>query len=256
MIQEIKDKLLWRATIIENLSSLIKSCSRGNSDQLSLFEDIKSEMIHLKIPEDVDYEEMINKEANVLGVSLTYNIQDKYVLHSKKFCNHTLRSIDELSISSDKLVFIAKIDNIEYRVSSSGNNYAKIFWKDYDSITRMYLFGKTYQKFISKAFKGQYYLCEAIYNKDNESLSMVKFKAINEIEIKDYVSVIELSIDDIRLIPELRSYVFKNMIGSDYDLIFNFKDTKFKAPYKINFNEDNYLDIRDLITNLSVKNNG
>jgi DNA polymerase III alpha subunit len=253
MNDDIKDKLLWRATIIENSESLIKSCSRINKNQLSLFEEVKNDAVELKSPQDLNYDLMVEKEVDVLGVALTYNIQDKYILHTKRFCNHTLRSINELMVDEGRIVFIAKINDIEYRTSMAGNNYAKIFWKDFDSTTRMYLFGDMYQKLISKAFKGRYYLCECSYNKDKDSLNIVNFKAIEELEIKEYINEIVLVVDDPEKLPELRNYVWKNMIGDEYKLTFLYKGVEFSAPYKIKFSEENYLDIKDLITNINVK---
>lgn len=254
MNQLIKDKLLWRATIIENSESLVKSCSRNDRNQLSLFDDVKHETVSLKIPEELDNDLWIQKESDTLGVSLAYNIQDRYILHSKRFCTHTLRTIDQLVESNEKVIFIAKIEKIEYRVSLAGNNYAKVYFKDYDSEVRMYLFGEFYQRLISRAFKGRYYLCEASYNKDKDSLSVINLKAIEELEIADYVSTIILSIEDPEDIVELRNYVFSKMIGSQYNLVYLYKGDEFKAPYKINFTEENYCDIKDLIINLNVRN--
>ena len=254
MNQTIKDKLLWRATIVENSESLIKSCSRNDKNQLSLFESVKNETVSLNVPEDINYEALIEKEVDILGVALTYNIQDRYVLYYKKFCNNTLRSINELTETSNGLIFIAKISDIEYRVSGAGNNYAKIWWKDDDSTTRMYLFGDAYQKLISKAFKGRYYLCEASYNKDKESLNIVRFRAIEDLDLADYITTILIYVEDPESIVELRNYVFSKMIGSTYDLIYVYKGDEFKAPYKINFTEENYCDIKDLIINLNVRN--
>lgn len=254
MNQKIRDELLWRATIVENSESLIKSCSRNNKNQLSLFAETKNETINLKEPQDVNYEELLQREVDLMGVALTYNIQDRYILHSKRFCNNTLRSINELSESQGKIVFIAKIDAIEYKTSLSGNNYARILWKDSDSETRMFLFGEQYQKLISKAFKGRYYLCECSYNKDKESLLIVNFKAIEDIEIADSVSTIILDIKDPESMVLLRGYVFSRMIGSQYDLILQYKGSEFNAPYKINFTEENYCDIKELINNLTVRN--
>ena len=252
MNQEIKDKLLWRATIIENSESLIRSCSRNDKAQLSLFEETKHETITLEIPE-INPEDWVRKESDVLGVSLTYNIQDRYILHSKRFCNSTLRSINELTESGDKLIFIARIDEIEYRKSLAGNNYARINWKDYDSEAKMFLFGDKYQKLISRAFTGRYYLCECLYNKDKESLSIVNFKAIEDIIIEDSVSTIMLEVENPYLIAELRNYIFKKMIGTQYNLVFLYKGDKIEAPYKINFTEENYCDIKELIINIYVK---
>lgn len=250
----IRDKLLWRATIVENSESLIKSCSRNNKDQLSLFAETKNETIDLKTPENINYEQILQREVDLMGVSLTYNIQDKYILHSKRFCNNTLRSINELSESQGKIVFIAKIDTIEYCTSQAGNNYARVLWKDYDSECRMFLFGEQYQKLISKAFKGRYYLCECSYNKDKESLSIVNLKAIEDIEIADSISTIVLSVkDDVESVISIRNYVFTKMIGSQYDLVFVYKGAENKAPYKINFTEENYCDIKEFINDLTVR---
>lgn len=253
MNQQIKDTLLWRATIVENSESLIKSCSHNNKDQLSLFADIKNETIVLNVPDNIDNEQLIQKEVDVLGVALTYNIQDRYILHSKRYCNNTIRSINELTESQGKLIFIAKINDIEYKTSLAGNNYARVSWRDYDSEATMFLFGDQYQKLISKAFKGRYYLCECSYNKDKESLSVVNFKAIEEIEIAENISTIILSVkDDIESIVSLRGYIFNKMIGSQYNLIFIYKGQENKAPYKINFTEENYCDIKEFINDLTV----
>lgn len=260
MNQQIRDELLWRATIVENAESLIKSCSRNNKDQLSLFSENKNETIELKIPDLVNYEDWIQKESDVLGVALTYNIQDKYILHSKRFCNNTLRSINQLSESQGGIIFIAKIDQIEYKTSLLGNNYARISWKDYDSECNMFLFGDMYQKLISKAFKGRYYLCECSYNKDKESLSIINFRPIEDISIEQYVQTIVLETKTKDDIFNLRNYIFKNMIGSKYNLVFKVREygntadgDEFKAPYKINFTEENYCDIKRFINDLTVR---
>lgn len=255
MNQQIRDNLYDRAVTLENLESIMKSCSNKNSSQLSLFDDVKKETISLKIPENVNYDEMIQKEVDVLGVSLTYNIQDRYILHSRRFCNHTLRTINELTESQDRIVFIGRLDEIEYKKSLAGNNYARITWKDYDSECRMFLFGDSYQKLISRAFKNRYYLCECSYNNDKNSLSIANFRPIEDININEYITTIILEPKTKEHIFQLRDYIFSNMIGGEYNLIFNMDeyDSEFAAPYKIRFTEENYCDIKDLIKNINVR---
>lgn len=253
MNQQIRDNLYDRAVMLENLESIMKSCSNKNSSQLSLFDDISKETISLKMPENVNYDEMIQKEVDVLGVSLTYNIQDRYILHSRRFCNHTLRTINELTESQDRIVFIGRLDDIEYKKSLAGNNYGRIIWRDYDSECRMFLFGDSYQKLISRAFKNRYYLCECSYNNDKNSLSIVNFRPIEDINIEEYVSTIIIEPKDKYHIFSLREYVFGNMIGGGYNLIFLYEGQELVAPYKVRFTEENYCDIKDLIKNINVR---
>lgn len=254
MNQQIRDSLLERETILENIESIMKSCSNKNTSQLSLFEDVKTETISLKIPENVNYDELIQKEVDVLGISLTYNLQDRYILHSRRFCNHTLKTIEELTSNENRIVFIAKIDDIEYKKSLLGNNYARITWKDYDSEATMFLFGDNYQKLISRAFKGRYYLCECNYNNEKNSLSIVNFRPIEDINIEEYISTIIIEPKDKYHIFSLREYVFSNMIGGGYNLIFLYEGQELVAPYKVRFTEENYCDIKDLIKTINVRN--
>lgn len=253
MNQEIQDKLFWRATIVENAGKIIGSSNKSNKAQLSLFDEIKEETIQLSSPVNIDYEDWIQKEINVLGISLTYNIQDKYILHTKRFCNSTLRDIETLKKDLKGLIFIAKLKDIKYRTSQSGNSYAKLIWSDSDILMRMYLFGDNYKKLIPDCIKGKYYLAQCSFNSSNGNSSLDKLKCLDDIDIKQYVNTIILEVGLIDNIPELRHYVWNNMIGSDFDLIFKYKDKEFKAPYKIKFNEDIYLDIKELINNLEAK---
>lgn len=253
MNQEIRDKLLWRATICENAGKIVNSSNKMDKRQLSLFDEVKSETVSLSIPEDIDYEDWIQKEINALGISLTYNIQDKYILHSTRFCNTTLRDIETLKVDSKDLLFIAKLKDVEYRTSQSGNSYAKLIWSDSDILMRMYLFGDNYKKLIPNCIKGKYYLAQCSFNSSNGNSSLDKLKCLDDISITEYINTIILTVEIPEHITELRHYVWNNMIGSDYDLIFKYKDEEFKAPYRIKFNEDIYLDIKQLINNLEVK---
>lgn len=253
MNQEIKDKLLWRATIFENAGGIINSSNKTDKRQLSLFDEVKSETISLSVPENIDYEEWVQKEINVLGISLIYNIQDKYILYFKRFCNTNLREIEALKVDSKELIFIAKLKDIEYKTSKAGNSYAKIVWFDGDILMRMYLFGDNYKKLIGDCIKGKYYLAQCSFNSSNGNSSLDKLKCLDQIDISKYINTIQITVNKPESIVELRDYIWKNMIGSDFNLIFIYKNQEFKAPYKIKFNEDNYLDIKNLIINLDVK---
>ena len=47
MNEEIKSKLEWRATIVENIDKLVKYGSNINHNQLSLFSDNNKDTIHM-----------------------------------------------------------------------------------------------------------------------------------------------------------------------------------------------------------------
>lgn len=251
---KIKETIDYRALILENTETLIKSCSKKNIGQLSLFgEEQTKETIALKQPDNVDTEYYFEKESEVLGICLTYNMQDKYILHSKRFCNSSVRLINELTETKNNLVFIAKISDIEYKTSMMGNNYARIKFRDYDSELQAFLFGESYKNLISTAYKGRYYICECFYNNEKQSVSIVNFKPIEEVDILSFINTIILEVSDKYKIFELRDFIWNNMIGSDYDLIFSYDGEQFRAPYKIRFNEEIYQNLKPLIKDINVR---
>jgi len=253
MNENIKSTLEWRATILENSDSLIKSSGKKNVNQLSLFAEVESETISLKVPETVDYDLMLEKEANVLGLALTYSIQDRYILHSQRFCNSNIKTIAELTTDVKQLLFIAKLDKIDYKQSINGNSYGRLFLKDTDSEITAYLFGDNYVKIIPSLFKRRYYLIKASYKAENNSLIVSDAKEINDIQITDYVKTIVIEIREPEAIVKLRNYIFQNMIGSEYSLVFLYNDQEIMAPYKIRFDAEHYSTIKPWINNIEAR---
>lgn len=258
MNDQIKQELLNRVTIVNNLDNLVKYGNnfKKNLQQFSLFGD--SIEIKPQIPqaEYINYDEIIAKEKDILGVCLTYNIFDRYYLVKKRFCNNTISSLNEMTESCPTgIMLLASVDDIEYRKSMSGNNYAKITIQDHNDSCKAYLWGKYYQNNISKIFKNQIYLIELGYKKDNESIFIVNIRKVEDIDPKDFISELALEIDKSNVI-KVREYVFNNMfkgIQGDYNLIFRYTGVDSIAPYKVSFSESDYLYLKDLVINIEIK---
>jgi len=254
----IKSKLSDRAQIIGNLDNLIKHGNelKKSASQLSLFgssNEAKPQMVEI---EHVDFNKMIEGEKNALGICLTYDIFDKHVLIRKRFCNHTIRTFNELTESRPTgIMLIASVSDIDYRKSLSGNNYAKITLQDHNSSCIVYLWGQIYQSYISRVFKNRIYLVELGYNKDTDSAFIINIKSIEDIQPQDHISSIILYIDEMKNVVKVRGYIFDNMLRfeqSFYNLVFNYKGDEIHPKYKISFTEQDYLYLKELITNIGV----
>ncbi len=253
MNDEIKSKLEWRATIIDNSDKLIKHGSSKFNNQFSLFEDDNKASIKLDPPKDINYKDILDKETNVLGVNLTYNIFDRHILVNKRFCNSTIRTVVELTEDANKLIFLAVVKDIEYKKSAAGNNYAKILLQDHDSSVSAFLWGDFYKRKISSVFKDRIYLVEVNYNDKNNSTSIVNIRDVNEVNPEEYISTIIFHLDKLEDAPKVIPYIHAKMFGSRYALKFKFDGDIFIPQYKINFCEEDYLYLKNFITDLTVE---
>lgn len=255
MNQEIISTLNERNIILSNLDSLIKhgNDSKKNKNQLSLFGGQESFKPKLSEPENTNYQDLLDKEKDTLGVCLTYNIFDRHILLVKRFCNNTVRSLNEMTESKQSgIVLIAQITDFKFKKSKAGNNYAKITIQDHNSSAEAYIWGDIYKKHISSLFKGQIYLIELGYNKDNESVFILNIKDVRDIDPKDYVSKIILHLNNFRDAVLVRPYTFK-MWGSDYALDFNYNGQIINAPYRINMTEEHFSYLKQHITDIEVE---
>lgn len=250
---EIKSTLHWRATILANAERLIKYGSQADNSQLSLFGNDNKQFVKLEEPQEVDYNDILDKEKDVLGVNLIYNVFDRYILIAKRFCNNTVRSLVEKTESASGIAFLAMVTDIEYKKSGAGNNYAKIYLRDNDSTIRVYLWGDVYRKNISRIYKNKIYLVEVNYNKEKDTTSITNIKDVEEIEIERFVKSLTIYLDDARSAVLAKFYIDNKMFGSQYNLYFNYNDEVFKAPFKINFNEENYLYLKNIILDIGVE---
>jgi len=258
MNNQIRDVLSNRVTIVENIDNLVKYGNdfKKNLQQLSLFGNSIEAKPKLSEINNINYYEAVTKEKNILGICLTYNIFDKYFLIKKRFCNNTISSLNEMTEDCPSgIILLSSINDIEYRTSLAGNKYAKLQLQDYDSSCGVYLWGSAYQKNISKIFKDRIYLIELGYNKDNESVFIINIRPVDDINPQEYISTIILGIDKSNTV-KTREYVFKNMFmgtTGDYNLIFRYSEVDYAAPYKIIFNEEHYLYLKDLNINIEIQ---
>jgi len=255
MNQEILDKLRHRAIIINNIDGLNSYglSFNKNKQQLSLFGDAVESKISLVESNDINYGELIEKEKDSLGVYLTYNPFDEFILVNKKYCNNTIESLLDVANDCKKgIILLARIIEVKYKKSAAGNSYAKVIIGDSTGNYMVYLWGKDYSKLIKDIFKDQIYLIELGFIKDGNTFFVVNIKEARNIDIEKYVKEICLQIEDPENIPIVREYIFSNMIGSQYSLSFIHNGEKYDAPYRINFTSDDYYYLKDYITNLKI----
>jgi DNA polymerase-3 subunit alpha len=257
MRQDVLDKLASRATVLNNIDGLVSYGLNFNKNkqQMSLFEDVVESKMSLNIPENIEYEKLLEQEKDVLGVYLTHNPFDDFILVRKKFCNNTIEGL--LDVQDDcksGIVLIARINEVKKKHSKAGNQYSKLMIGDSSSNFMVYLWGDKYNKLSPHIFNNNIYLIELGFRKDGNTFFVVNMKNLNSFDISRFVKKIIMHISDVEDIPKTREYIISNMIGNTYNLSFVFGGEIFDAPYKINFNGDNYNYLKNYITDLRVSN--
>lgn len=251
--EHLKNIYDWRATILSQSENLVAHFSKINSSQMSLFPISEDESFEMGKPKDIDYEKIAEQEFKVLGICLSYNPFDQFILQRLRFCNSNISDIANIIEDNDNIIFIAKVDEIEYLTSKYGNFYAKITFKDAESSVQIYLFGDMYKRYIGSIYKNKYYLIKSSYDAKTQRISVLSIKNICDIEMSEYISEIKLHLGlDIRNIILVKEYVGIKMFGNSFDLVFIYEGIEYKHPLKINFTTENYLDIKDYIESISI----
>ena len=247
MNNDINRILYNRAKIVQNIDRIISSSKHNNigNGQLSLFEDdIIDVAIAMEEPEDFDPMKMINAEREALGFNILYSQFDDYFAVQCRYCNSTILSLVDDQIEHKTL--LASIKSIEYKVSQYGNKYAKIVFSDTTGEERMYLFGKLYEKMISKCFIDKIYLLTVRQSSiDKNKLDIINFMLANEIEdVCKSTKTIQISTQAIKL-PELRIYIHSYMMGNgqNIEVFVEELNLSYKLSTKVQIDNDNLLEM-------------
>lgn len=233
----IKEKLNHRQVLIDNISAVYDSTKKKDSNQLSLFDEVVNKP-ELELKSDINYLELLRREKENLGLSITYNVLLEYELVKLKHCNITINEIFKLKEDKKDLIFIAELSSVKNMIAkSSGNKYTKLYFEDNTDVQEFYLFGKYYKNLLNQCFTNNYYIVKCNYNYDRQSAFVTKIENLNSFDIKKYVSKITIGCNKSQIFS-LRDYVFKHMIGSDYELYFNIDNVKIKAPYNVKINPE------------------
>jgi DNA polymerase III alpha subunit len=248
MNNEVEKILYERAKLVQNLDRIITSYKRNSSigGQLSLFaEDHVDIEISLDEPVNFSAIEMAIAEREVLGFSMLYSQFDEYYMVQCRYCNSNIASLLMDAESTGNMTLLAEIKSIDYHISQYGNKYAKIVFSDQTGEDRMYLFGKLYEKMISKCFVGRIYLLTVKKSDDTTKIDIVNFMLANEIPDVSETSK-ELHVTTISdNLPELRMYLKSYMMGDKTSVSVHLTDLNIKIPNagKILIDNENLLEM-------------
>jgi DNA polymerase III alpha subunit len=246
MNNEVKLILYNRAKLIQNMDRIVNSTKKSNSafGQLSLFEEEHVDIeIALQEPENFNALEMALAEGEVLGYNLLYSQFDEYFDIQCRYCSGTISNL--LSIASkEKLTVLAEIRDIEYNISQYGNKYAKIRFADHSGQEVIYLFGRLYERMISKCFIGKIYLLTVTQSEDKK-VDIINFMPANDIKnISDSCKTLHVTITSEHL-PELRLYLKSYMMGNNQSVIVHVSDlgVEIPLPYRVKIDNENLLEM-------------
>jgi DNA polymerase III alpha subunit len=236
-----------RQILLDNVGDLHNKYKNHNPNQLSLFDNKENEINELQLKSNVNFNDLLNKEKEVLGICISYNRLIPYSLIRSKICNTNIGNVFDNKKNNDNLKFIGNLSSIKHMTAkSSGNKYAKLFFEDETGVYEFYLFGEQYKKYIQSTFTDRIYMVKATYKLDRGSAFVTKLIEADRLDISKIISNIYIEISSTEKAIKIREYVYKNMIGKDYNLYYRFFEKEIKAPYKIKINN---LIVEELINN-------
>ena len=162
-----------RLKIVHNAAKLVKyggdEQKSAGIGQMSLFQDAemssKPEMDDFD--DEVDLLQMSLKEAELIGVQLTYDIMQKYLIHYKTYVTHSIQEINELVQNAGNIVTIGMVTSLVFNTGASGKPYIKMIISDKGYDMTIYINGKNYDKFKTLFKNHKVYMFSLIKNTKN-----------------------------------------------------------------------------------------
>lgn len=254
----LKTIMYGRAKIASNLDKIISSAKKSKSlhGQLSMF-DTPSESdqveVSLSEPEDFNPYAVAAKEEELLGYALSYSIFEEYEYVNCKFCNSNLYDLLQSAETGRKTILL-RILEIESRISSYGNQYAKILFGDQTGSERLYLTGKIYRNMFSRCHVGEVYLL-TIETRQDLSLEIVNMMMAKDALSRTNFTSVSI-ICNVAQIPSVRMYTKVFMMGDSETVIVYVSNGDDMIPVysgKIKADRDNLVELRKMGVKVILK---
>ena len=243
----VEATLYDRAKLLHNLEKIVSSASKNkqkHAGQMSLFgEDETYTEVTLEEPPRFNPLEISEMEREVLGISLLYSEYEPYETIRCRYCDSTLTEIFGTEFEGNK-TFLAKLTEIDHRVSNFGNPFAKLRFTHDGTESRMYLFGNLYKKNLLKCFVNKIYLITVCHNKERGSMDLVDFMQADSIKNLRINAVwASAPIGKLHL---LKTYLYCHMMGNDYPVNIHVQDKEFTfmGAMRCNIDNENLVEMR------------
>lgn len=183
----------WRRAIIDNFDKIknaIKSSKKAESNpsQLSLFDaglEVAKETPKIRISNDpVNIIEWVNKETEILGITVLYDPIDELYMYKELYCSHEVYDILELTEKTENIVILDRLVKIDHRISVKGNKYCKLFFYQLGE-TYIYLWGQNYRNHISSLFINECYLIQLTFNTPTKDFDRYSYVCTHIKNVKD-----------------------------------------------------------------------
>ena len=239
-----------------------------NSNQVDMFGNSDEVLITPPSPlevEEWDTMQLLSNEKEVVGIYISGHPLDDYKFEIDNFCNSNLSALSNLDSSKGKLMhFAGVVIDVEHKETKNGKKYGVIFFEDYYSSFKFFLFGDDYIKY--KAFLSPNWLLhisgrvkKKFYNEELE----FKISSINILS-----EVLDSEVRDISIslnIDQLNEQLNDNLISAisenkgKHAIIFNIIDSNsnyyadvLSRKFKVNLNKD-FLNILSDLKQIKVK---
>lgn len=247
MNDQVKNILYHRERVVANLERIISSSKKKQSlhGQMSMFGDENEQVeVELLDPESFNPYITAEKEAEVLGFSMTYSKFEEYEYVRCRYCDSSLYDFMQMA-GTGRRTMLLQLEEVEYRTSSFGNPYAKITMGDDTGSEKIYLTGKLYKNLINSCFKGDIYLA-TLFMKEDRNIELVNMMPAKDALLKTKFSSAVI-ICNPNQIPTVRMYIKVFMMGYENRVAVYIKDGESSLHVfdgKIKVDKENLIEMR------------
>ncbi len=246
MEQRVKEVFESRQAITNNIDELLKYSRAFHKDkekscaQLSLFGeetiDIVKPELKKRALSDQDIYGLSMKEKEVLGMSITYDPFQEFILIENCLCTSTVFEMSMLTEDKANCVFIALLKEARVMMSKKGNRYYKLLWERDGVEFNAYLDWRSSDKIISECVTGKIHIIRAGYLGGRYVTS--KVTVIDRIDPSKYIKSINIILNRPEAVVGVRMQLFINSDNKGVPVTVEYEGAKFPFKDNVSLNAD------------------
>lgn len=207
--KEAEEVFRWRRTLVDNIEEIILATKKSSKYDLSSQGQMDLFGAGLEVEKKKDLKEYsgyinimdhVRDEMGLIGVPYTYNPLDGLDMYSNLYCTHDVTDILEFNENKSGVIVMDWITEItHHRSKEKGNPYVRIYTSLYGADKYWFLWGKDYERLISKVFINEVYLFELNYRiptieYSKESINITHLNNVKDVDINsEYERVYDAS---------------------------------------------------------------
>lgn len=191
---------------VEKIFSSVKKSKdkeEANQGQLDLFsiglEDPKADLKLDPYHGAVNPIQEANLEAELIGLSISYDPLDDHQMCQELFCTHYPVDIFDITSSTNDIIIMDRVVDIYTGISKSGKKFYRLTLSKLGKDYQISIYGKKFVQYIKELFIDQIYLFQINYQEPSSkspyaSMNTVRLKNVKDVDVDgEYDRIMGLS---------------------------------------------------------------